>query len=219
MRAELLLVVAALSAASGLAGAAPVRASAPAGATATIALLRGIPQHGVDLGSPTAPVTVVEFADLQCPSCAAWTRESFPAIVHRYVRTGKVRLVFVGTTFLGPDSTKLLRTALAAGLQNRLWYLVDLLYRNQGRENSGWAGDRLLRSVGRAVPGLDVRKMLAARTSAAVRRQAAAAAQLAAGIQGTPSFAVGRSSGGFMLLRPGADAATIGAAVDSALGG
>lgn len=220
MRTERLSRLAALAAVGVLATAGTVaRAAGPVGAGGTAALLRGVPQHGVDLGSAKAPVTVVEFADLQCPYCAKWTREQFPTLVREYVRTGKVRVVFVGMAFLGPDSTKLLRTALAAGLQNRLWNVVDLLYRNQGEENSGWATDALLRSVGRAVPGLDVRRMLAARASATVRKQISTAAQLAGGIQGTPSFAVGRTGGTFGLLPAGADAATIGRAVDSALGG
>src|SRR6185436_11108323 len=61
------------------------------GAAATAAF-KGIPQSGIALGSPKAPVTMVEFADLQCPFCAEYQRAVFPTILKRYVRTGKVRV-------------------------------------------------------------------------------------------------------------------------------
>ena len=48
------------------------------------------------LGSPDAPVTLVEYADLQCPFCAEWARGTFPAIVDEYVRPGQVRIEFRG---------------------------------------------------------------------------------------------------------------------------
>src|ERR1044072_319162 len=53
-------------------------------------VLKGIPQSGISLGSPKAPVTIVEFADLQCPFCAEYQRNVFPPILKRYVRTRKV---------------------------------------------------------------------------------------------------------------------------------
>ena len=112
-------------------GAPAAEAPATVAATAeTEALLRGIPQDGIALGSPDAPVTLVEYADLQCPYCAMWARDAFPAIVDEYVRPGHVRVVFRGLAFIGPESDTALRTALAAGSQGRLWHVVHLLYGN-----------------------------------------------------------------------------------------
>src|SRR5262245_10213160 len=34
--------------------------------------LKGIPQHGLVLGSPNAPLTMVQYVDLQCPACRAY---------------------------------------------------------------------------------------------------------------------------------------------------
>jgi len=176
-------------------------ASAPKGGPQVAALFRGIPQHGVVLGRSTAPVTLVEFADLQCPYCARWERNVLPEIVGKYVRPGKVRLVFSGVTFIGPASLTAFRTVLAAGMQNRLWNVVELLYLNQGAENSGWITSPFLRRIGAAVPGLDVDALMQARSSAAVERQRASAEELAqgVGVYETPFFAVGRTN---RSLRP-----------------
>ena len=105
-------------------------------------LLQGIPQSGTALGRPDAPVTLVEFADVQCPYCATWSNTAFPALVRDYVRPGKVRLVFAGMAFVGPDSERGLRFALAAGRQGKLWDVLHLLYASQGAENSGWVRRR-----------------------------------------------------------------------------
>ena len=81
-------------------------------------------------------------------------------IVRDYVRTGKVQIVFSGMHFVGPDSETALRTALAAAAQGRFWNVLELLYENQGTENTGWVTDSLLRSIGDAVPGLSTSRML-----------------------------------------------------------
>ena len=151
MRRRLLAVVAFTAAVALALAAPPGRAAAPTGGAKVAAMLRGVPQHGVDLGSPRAPVTLYEFADLQCPYCAQWERNALPVLIRKYVRPGKLRIVFVGMTFLGPDSTKAFSAALAAGQQNRFWNVAELFYLNQGTENSGWVTDAFVRSVGRLV--------------------------------------------------------------------
>lgn len=45
------------------------------------------------LGAPSAPVTVVEYASVGCPHCAAWALNVFPALRRRFIDTGKARLV------------------------------------------------------------------------------------------------------------------------------
>ena len=192
---------------------------AVSGATTVSHLLDGIPQNGTMLGKPSAPVTLVEYADLQCPYCAQVATGDFPAIVRDYVRPGKVRVIFNGMSFVGADSLTALETALAAGKQRHLWNVVQLLYANQGTENSGWVTEDLLRGVGKAVPGLDVESMLAARSAASVAaaRDAAQRSAATAGVTGTPSFAVGRTNDVLTLL-PSSDAQTVRTALDAALG-
>jgi protein-disulfide isomerase len=180
----------------------PPPATAVTGAQRVDTLLHGIPQHGTTLGSPKAPVTLIEFADPQCPYCGIWERNALPTIVRRYVRPGKVLLVFEGMSFVGADSVTALRTALAAGSQNRFWNVLELLYDNQGSENTGWVTDSLLRSIGAAVPGLDTERMLTDRGSAAVDRMVAQADSVAreAGVNATPTFAVGRTGGSVHIV-------------------
>jgi protein-disulfide isomerase len=155
----------------------------------------GIPQAGPALGDPGAEVTLVEYADLQCPYCAEWSIRTLPVLVDEYVRTGKLRIVFRGLAFLGPDSERALRATLAAGRQNRLWDVLEALYRHQGAENSGWVTEQLLDEIAgpRAVAGssaLWVDRPLAQSTRAAET----------AGVTGTPAFQVGRTGGPLELV-------------------
>jgi protein-disulfide isomerase len=53
-----------------------------------------VAQHGIVLGSPSARVTLIEFADLQCPYCGEFSRLVLPEIARDYVRTGRVKIVF-----------------------------------------------------------------------------------------------------------------------------
>jgi protein-disulfide isomerase len=185
------------------------------GASQSAAMLSGIPQHGLTLGDPKAPVRVIEFADLQCPFCRDYSLGTMPRLVQDYVRPGKVKMEFRSLAFIGPDSERAARVAQAAGQQNKLWNFVDLAYFNQGKENSGWATDAVLRRLAGAVPGLDVNRAFAARGSAAATAQLNAANTLAtrSGVQSTPTFLVGRGSS-----LKAVDAAGLPAAIKTAVG-
>ena len=168
------------------------------GSTKTASALDGIPQSGITLGSPKAPVTMVEFADLQCPFCAQYERDVLPTIVKRYVRTGKVRLELRLLRFIGPDSDRLARVAAAASEQNRMWQFVVLAYQRQGRENSGYANSEFINRLA-ADAGLK-------RTSAgaAAERQVRQSEQAAktVGVDSTPSFLIGPTGGPYTRLEP-----------------
>jgi protein-disulfide isomerase len=174
-------------------GTAGTTTGTPEGIAATRALFAGIPQRGKRLGRSRARVTVTEFADLQCPFCGKSTREQLPDVVRRYVRTGRVKLVFQNLAFLGSDSVDGARMAAAAALQNRLWQFVDLVYRNQGEENAGWLNDAYLRRVA-AGAGLKVRRAFADRRTPIVVAQLEQAKTAAkrARVGETPTFVIGR---------------------------
>ena len=166
-------------------------------------LLAGIPQHGAVLGASKAPVTLVEYADLQCPYCGEFSRNALPTLIQEYVHTGKVRLVFRGLAFVGPESESALRAALAAESQHRLWNFMHLLYENQGAENSGWVTDGFIRSVAAGVAGVNVTRLVADAQSPAVTEEIAAAQRLATseGVNSTPSFFVGHTGGVLTALK------------------
>ena len=181
--------------------------------------LDGIPQDGTILGSPDASVTLIEYADLQCPACRAYTEVVFPTVVTDYVRPGRVKTEFRGLAFIGPDSEKALRLVLAAGLQDRLWHLQEALYRNQGGENSGWVTDDLVRELAGEIDGLDADRMFTDAASAEVTSQMATAQEQAdaTGVQGTPTLFVQVGAEEPSMLESGIGAAEITAALDAAL--
>lgn len=116
----------------------------------------GISQSGAVLGDPKAPVTLIEFADLQCPYCAfVATEGALPEVIDRYVRTGKINIELKLTKALGPDSVKAASVGAAAAEQDRMWQFAELFFFNQGAENSGYVTPAYLRSIATRVKGLD----------------------------------------------------------------
>ena len=194
---------------------------APAPTPTPVVDLAGIPQQGTVLGAREAKVTLIEYADLQCPACRTYALNVFPAIVDANIRNGLVKTEFRGYPFIGSDSLKAQRFVLAAGLQSKLWQLQEALYRNQGRENEGWVTDELLRELAVEIPGLDVEKLFADAESDEIAAQAEAGfteAQ-AAGIPGTPTFFVKIGDAEPYVLQTPSDSASLQAALDDALRG
>ena len=169
---------------------------APEGASEVQRLYRGIPQRGNELGRPDAPVTMTEFADLQCPFCGQYGREVLPTVIERYVRPGKIKLVFQNLAFLGEDSLEAATMTAAAGRQGKLFQFVDLVYRNQGAENTGWVDDAYLTRIARAA-GLEVPRALSEREDPSISTELdkARIAAEEAGIDSTPAFLVQRGGG------------------------
>lgn len=146
-------------------------ANALPGAAEADSLFKGIPQHGNILGSPNAPVTMVEYVDLQCPFCQQFETQAMPKLLQRYVRTGKVKIEARPIAFIGPDSERGRAGALAAAEQNRLFNYMQVLYLNQGTENTGWLDDAMASAAAASIPGLDVHAWSNARGSSAVKGQ------------------------------------------------
>src|SRR5579875_2502696 len=144
------IVVVAVVIAISVSGSSP---AAHKNVAAVSALLNGIPESGETLGSPSAPVTVTEYADLECPVCDAFALPTsantsdgtpgsgyFDQLVNQYVRPGKVKIVYRSletATGNGPNSsmwTQQQAAAYAAGLQDKAWYYIELFYYEQQSE-------------------------------------------------------------------------------------
>ncbi len=89
------------------------------------------------LGDKNAKVTVVEFADFQCPFCEQWFSNVEAPLIKDYVNTGKVKFAFRNYAFLGQESTWAAEAAYCANDQGKFWDYHDYLYKHQGAENSG----------------------------------------------------------------------------------
>lgn len=185
-------------------------------------LFKGIPQSGNVLGAPKAPVTMIEYIDLQCSACRAFETEIMPSISAKYVRTGKVRVEARPIVAIGPDSQRGVRGSLAAAQQNRLFNFAQILYDNQGPENGGWLTDQMLQDAAASIPGLDVPAFLRDVNSAAVRAQGKRFNDEANadGVSGTPTLLVGKTGGKLHEVTPGVvpSVAQLSAALDRALG-
>jgi len=160
------------------------------GAAEVSSALQGIPQNEMVLGDPKAPVELVEFGDLQCPVCKGFAEEILPPIIENQVKNGEAKIDFRNFTIIGPQSVDAGAAALAAGAQKRGWNFVELFYKNQGAENSGYADDAFLEAVAKAAGVADLAKWNEDRKlmRAKVEETSQEAQQL--NFSGTPSFAI-----------------------------
>jgi protein-disulfide isomerase len=154
--------------------------------------LQGIPQSGQTLGDANAPVTVVEFGDPQCPVCAAFAEQVAPELISSEVRSGSAKFSYQPFLIIGPDSKPAMKAALAAGEQGKFWNYIQLFYRNQGGENSGYVTDEFLTSVARGAGVSDLDAWNESRNSAdwdSVLADGTSQAE-SLGFNGTPSILV-----------------------------
>jgi protein-disulfide isomerase len=147
--------------------------------------------EGRVLGDPAAPVTVIEYADFQCPVCKRAESSIIRRIEEEYVLDGRVKIEFRMFPFLGQESWDAAQAAEAAREQGKFWEYHNALFNAQGRENGGaFAYDELVR-LAREV-GLDVARFEATLTANryldAIQREKDEA--VAAGVNSTPTFYV-----------------------------
>lgn len=184
-------------------------------------MLAGVPQHGNVIGSPSAPVTLVEYIDMQCPYCDAFEKQVFPGLVQQYIRPGKVRMVIRPLAFIGPDSVRGREAVVAAGRQNKFFNLMELMYFNQGTENTGWLTDAMVQRTA-AAAGLNVAKLNAARKTRSVAKASTAFDALAKSdrVHSTPTVFIGPTGGSLneVQLNSPTDATSVVDAIQLASG-
>ncbi len=79
-------------------------------------------------GPETAPITIVEFSDYECPFCRRWHAEVWPALLEAY--PGQIRLVYrdFPLTNIHANATPAASAANCAGEQDMFWAFNELLY-------------------------------------------------------------------------------------------
>jgi len=182
-------------------------------------LLGGVPQDGLVLGDPKAKVELIEFGDLQCPVCKAYSEEILPELIDAKVKSGEVKIAFRNYTIIGDQSTAAGAAALAAGAQGRGWNYIELFYRNQGVENSGYADDEFLTAIAKGAGVDDIGRWNKERKSAKLTGEVSATTAEAErlGLTGTPSFAVeGPGTEGMEILGTPGSAGEIESALEAA---
>lgn len=169
-----------------------------------LSMLQGVPQHGFMLGNPSAPLTLVEFADLRCGACAEFEKQELPDLISGYVRSGELKLVFRPLDLNGPDSLKAARFAAALAQQNRLWQFAGLVYRNQESASKPFVTETYVAALIAAIPGADLAEASTAHGSAKVNGEIARFAALAQRrhLTATPAFLLSRSGGHARALPP-----------------
>jgi protein-disulfide isomerase len=182
-------------------------------------LFAGLKEHDGVIGAQSAPLTVTEYLDLQCPICKQASKSTVPTLVNDYVRTGKIRLQARTLHFIGPDSDRAAEVAAGAERQGKLWPFVEAFYANQGQENSGYVTDAFLTKVANAA-GVDAKAALGQASSnfATGRLQRADSAAAALKVTGTPTFVVQRGDGPAKVLKANPlDPASVASALDQEL--
>jgi protein-disulfide isomerase len=82
------------------------------------------------LGKPDAPITIIEYASMTCPHCAAFDAETLPQVKKEWIDTGKAKLIFRDF----PLDALALKGALLARCApaERYYGFLDVLFRQQG---------------------------------------------------------------------------------------
>ena len=111
--------------------------------------------NGNSLGDANAPVTMEVYADFQCPICGQFDRGTLKQIEDKYVKAGKVRIVFNHFAFIGDESTRAAEASECANAQGKFWEFSDTLFNNQAGENQGAFSDANLEKFAQQV-GLDM---------------------------------------------------------------
>jgi protein-disulfide isomerase len=155
-----------------------------------------LPKPAVEyaIGRSDAPLTIVEFTDLQCPFCSRFATNTFDELKKAYIDTGKVRFVTrdFPLTSLHPLAQRAAVASRCAGEQQKFWEMRTYLVRNAAKLTPEFilaAADEV--KIGR--PAFE-KCLDSGRFDALIQKDIVDATS--AGISGTPTFVIGRTSAG-----------------------
>ena len=146
---------------------------------------------GYALGRADAPLTMVEFTDLQCPYCRQFALGAFDDIRKNWIDTGKLR--FISRDFpldFHAQAMPAARAARCAGEQGKFWEMRLALVRNANLLSADY-----ITKTGTDL-NLDAKALADCRASTKYDAEIAAELQVGTrlGLSGTPTFVVGRTT-------------------------
>jgi len=165
-------------------------------------------------GDSAAPLWIVDISDFQCPYCAEWQRNTHEALRAEYVRTGKVKLAFLNFPLENHrHALPAARAAMCAGVQGRFWPVHDGIFETQERwsaaDDAGPIFESIARGAGVRIP--EWSECVASRVMDPLI-EADRDRALAAGVNSTPTFIIGRQ-----IVRGAAPIAEFRRLIDTAL--
>ena len=93
--------------------------------------------QGFLMGSPDAPVKIVEFADFECPGCGQFTTLTEPDVRERLIKTGMASMQFyVFPLPMHKNTWAASNAAYCANEQGKFWEMHDRLFYTQDLWNT-----------------------------------------------------------------------------------
>jgi len=147
-------------------------------------------------GLAEAAVTVIEYADFECPACMRFARDTYPELISRFVEAGRIRFGFRHFPLAShPMAKPAAVAAQCAGEQGKFWEFSAQIFLRPGKID-----ERLLHTVASSseVDVAEWSKCQAGPGGQVVAAHLADARSL--NLKGTPVFLIGSSSGTEQLL-------------------
>lgn len=142
-------------------------------------------------GSPSAPITIIEWGDYQCTFCHLFHDSSMKTIKTEYIESGKANFVFRDFALNGPSSVLAAEASHCAKDQGKFWEYHDEVYNNWGGENTGWVSSDSLNGFAQNV-GLDADQFKSCLDSSKYEQEVLDTYDFGQkiGIDATPSFLI-----------------------------
>ena len=174
---------------------ASTRPNAAANASPVDTTLPKVASQGYVMGSPTAPLEIIEFGDFECPACGRFAVLTEPDVRKNFIDAGKVRWRFIDYPLsMHRNTWQASRAAACADEQGKFWPFHDLLYQNQDRWNTEATNDpdKVMKEYGRQL-GLNSQQFDQCVDSKKYQAKIQAHLVLAEQrkVQSTPTFVIG----------------------------
>ena len=115
-----------------LVGALPLSGDAMAQGAPAALVSKPVSLPDMAVGTAKAPVTIVEYASMTCPHCAAFEQNVFPMLKSKYMDTGKVRFVFREFPLdIKAAAASMLARCIAGDDAGKFFATIDLLFKQQ----------------------------------------------------------------------------------------